>query len=62
MSEQNASQPSPSFTRIRLFVDDDLATGGGFTLGRDQSHYLQNVMRRGAGDRVGLFNGRDGEY
>jgi len=62
MSEQNASHPSPSFTRIRLFVDDDLAPGGGFKLGRDQSHYLQNVMRRGEGDRVALFNGRDGEF
>ena len=49
------------FTRIRLFVEDDLATGAGFTLGRDQSHYLQNVMRRGVGDRVAIFNGRDGE-
>lgn len=50
------------FTRIRLFVEDDLASGGAFTLGRDQSHYLQNVMRRSAGDRVALFNGRDGEF
>ena len=52
---------SADFTRIRLFVEDDLATGGGLTLGREQSHYLQNVMRRGAGDRVAVFNGRDGE-
>ncbi len=50
------------FTRIRLFVEDDLATGTGLTLGRDQSHYLQNVMRRGTGDHVALFNGRDGEF
>lgn len=50
------------FTRIRLFVENDLATGGAFTLGRDQSHYLQNVMRRSAGDRVAIFNGRDGEF
>ncbi|MBO21446.1 MAG: 16S rRNA (uracil(1498)-N(3))-methyltransferase [Rhodospirillaceae bacterium] len=50
------------FTRIRLFVEDDLAVGGAIVLGRDQSHYLQNVMRRGVGDRVALFNGRDGEY
>ncbi len=49
------------FTRIRLFVDDDLAAAAGFTLGRDQSHYLQNVMRRAVGDRVAVFNGRDGE-
>lgn len=53
---------SPSFTRIRLFVDDELRADERLTLGRDQSHYLQNVMRRGAGDRVALFNGRDGEF
>jgi 16S rRNA (uracil1498-N3)-methyltransferase len=51
-----------SFTRIRLFVEDDLAAGAAMTLGRDQSHYLQNVMRRAVGDRVALFNGRDGEF
>ncbi len=51
-----------SFTRIRLFVDDDLADGAELSLGRDQSHYLHNVMRRSAGDRIALFNGRDGEY
>jgi len=62
MSESTAPEPAPSFTRIRLFVDDELAAGGNFTLSRDQSHYLQNVMRRRAGDRVALFNGRDGEY
>ncbi|MEP4379968.1 MAG: 16S rRNA (uracil(1498)-N(3))-methyltransferase [Alphaproteobacteria bacterium] len=56
------SDTPADFTRIRLFVEDDLVSGGGFTLGRDQSHYLQNVMRRGAGDRVALFNGRDGEF
>ena len=31
-------------------------------LGRDQSHYLANVMRATAGDMVALFNGRDGEW
>jgi len=62
MSESNQSETSASFTRIRLFVEDDLVSGDGFTLGRDQSHYLQNVMRRAVGDRVALFNGRDGEF
>ena len=27
-----------------------------------QSHYLLSVMRRGPGDSVALFNGRDGEW
>ena len=68
---QQAARPNPeiqmsdtkaSFTRLRLYVDDDLTTGMALPLSRDQSHYLQNVMRRGEGDRVALFNGRDGEY
>lgn len=61
-TESSTSEAGASFTRIRLFVEDDLASGGGFTLGRDQSDYLQDVMRRGVGDRVALFNGRDGEF
>lgn len=56
------TETEPSFTRIRLFVGDGLATGTELVLGRDQSHYLHNVMRRGVGDRVALFNGRDGEF
>lgn len=56
-----AERPA-DFTRIRLFVEDDLASGHDVALGRDQSHYLQNVMRRGVGDRIALFNGRDGEF
>lgn len=31
-------------------------------LGRDQSHYLVNVMRCSAGQHVALFNGRDGAW
>jgi len=53
----------PSYDpRIRLFVDADLAAGLTMGLGRDQAHYLVNVMRLGAGDSVALFNGRDGEW
>jgi len=50
------------FTRIRLFVEDDLMSGDDVILTRDQSHYLQKVMRRAVGDRVALINGRDGEF
>lgn len=31
-------------------------------LDRAQAHYLMNVMRKGAGDAVALFNGADGEW
>jgi 16S rRNA (uracil1498-N3)-methyltransferase len=49
MSESNRSESSAS------------EPGAGFTLGRDQSNYLHDVMHRGVGDRVALFSGRDGE-
>ena len=47
---------------IRLFVEPDLAPGAEFAATALQAHYLGAVMRRGAGDPVILFNGRDGEY
>ena len=47
---------------IRLFVEDPLESGATFALGQGQVHYLRNVMRRAPGDRVRLFNGRDGEW
>lgn len=47
---------------IRLFVEDALESGATLTLGQGQAHYLRNVMRRAPGDRVRLFNGRDGEW
>jgi 16S rRNA (uracil1498-N3)-methyltransferase len=46
----------------RLFVDAPLAAGQSVTLDRAQSHYLQNVMRKGEGDVLRLFNRGDGEW
>ena len=47
---------------IRLFVAPDLAEGAELAASPPQAHYLAHVMRRGAGDPVMLFNGRDGEW
>lgn len=47
---------------IRLFVPDPLSAGARIALGPDQAHYLTNVMRRGVGERLLVFNGRDGEW
>lgn len=47
---------------IRLFVTDPLSKGARVTLGKAQSHYLVNVMRKNAGHSVALFNGVDGEW
>jgi len=53
------TQPPP---KIRLFVEAGLGPGASVALTRDQAHYLVQVMRRKPGDRVRLFNGRDGEW
>ncbi|MFC0242307.1 16S rRNA (uracil(1498)-N(3))-methyltransferase [Rhodopseudomonas telluris] len=50
------------FRSPRLFVDADLAAGARVPLERDQSNYLGNVLRLGAGAPVLAFNGRDGEW
>jgi 16S rRNA (uracil1498-N3)-methyltransferase len=47
---------------IRLHVAAPLAEGENITTTAAQAHYLTNVMRRGLGDTVLLFNGRDGEF
>jgi 16S rRNA (uracil1498-N3)-methyltransferase len=46
----------------RLFVEAPLGAGLTLTLERAQSHYLQNVMRKGEGDLLRLFNRGDGEW
>ncbi len=48
--------------KTRLFVDAQLGAELTVAPDRDQSHYLANVMRARIGDRVALFNGRDGEW
>ena len=48
---------------IRLYVDGSRwprATTIAATAA--QAHYLAHVMRRGPGDTLRLFNGRDGEF
>lgn len=47
---------------IRLFVDAALGAGAPVALTAAQAHYLRHVMRRAPGDRIRLFNGRDGEW
>ncbi|WP_315835493.1 16S rRNA (uracil(1498)-N(3))-methyltransferase [Bradyrhizobium prioriisuperbiae] len=54
--------PQVDFRSPRLFTDSPLAAGGTVPLDRNQSNYLGNVLRLGAGDGVLVFNGRDGEW
>ena len=51
-----------SDAKIRLYVDQPLATGQAVALSEAQANYLFNVMRLGRGAAVALFNGRDGEW
>jgi 16S rRNA (uracil1498-N3)-methyltransferase len=50
------------FRSPRLYVDAPLEDGAAVALDRAQAHYLTHVLRLNAGDRVLLFNGRDGEW
>ncbi|MDB5372590.1 MAG: rRNA ((1498)-N(3))-methyltransferase [Belnapia sp.] len=43
-------------------MDQPLAAGQEVPATPGQAHYLGSVMRRGPGDAVVLFNGRDGEW
>ena len=49
-------------TKVRLYVEHDLAPGQAVTLNMDQAHYLFGVMRLAVADTCLLFNGRDGEW
>jgi 16S rRNA (uracil1498-N3)-methyltransferase len=46
----------------RLFVPDALFAGAEFYVSDRQAHYVGTVMRMGAGERLAVFNGRDGEW
>ncbi|MDV7272000.1 16S rRNA (uracil(1498)-N(3))-methyltransferase [Thioclava sp. A2] len=48
--------------KIRLHVEHPLGAGQAVPLTPDQAHYLFGVMRKGVGEPIALFNGRDGEW
>jgi 16S rRNA (uracil1498-N3)-methyltransferase len=50
---------------IRLYISEPtpaFSAGLILPLNTDQGRYLASVMRKGAGDEVSIFNGRDGEW
>lgn len=55
-------QPASTDTSIRLFSDMPLEAGAGISATPGQAHYLGTVMRRGPGEALRIFNGRDGEW
>src|SRR3984885_1455971 len=54
--------PQYDFRAPRLFVRAPLAAGAMIPLDKSQAHYLGTVLRLRAGERVLVFNGRDGEW
>ena len=48
--------------KIRIFLSERLEENNKIVLGKDQSHYISNVMRLKSGDELLLFNGIDGEF
>jgi 16S rRNA (uracil1498-N3)-methyltransferase len=54
--------PELDFRAPRLFVDAPLKEGERIALERNQSNYLGNVLRLSAGEKILVFNGRDGEW
>jgi 16S rRNA (uracil1498-N3)-methyltransferase len=54
--------PRYDFRAPRLFVRAPLAGGALVPLDRSQAHYLGTVLRLRSGERVFVFNGRDGEW
>jgi 16S rRNA (uracil1498-N3)-methyltransferase len=54
--------PGYDFRSPRLFVEAPLTAAATIALVSGQAHYLTTVLRHKAGDRVLVFNGRDGEW
>lgn len=50
------------FNAQRLWLDAALGAGGSVAVSREQANYLRNVLRLSDGDRIRVFNGRDGEW
>ncbi|WP_299866828.1 16S rRNA (uracil(1498)-N(3))-methyltransferase [uncultured Hoeflea sp.] len=51
-----------NFKLQRLYLDAPLVPAEPVTLGKDQAHYLINVLRMGDGAELLVFNGREGEF
>lgn len=52
----------PTKPKTRLYVTADLAADVPVALEASQAHQLRSVLRMAPGDRLLLFNGRDGEW
>jgi 16S rRNA (uracil1498-N3)-methyltransferase len=62
MAENEDRELSEPSGKLRLFVETPLGEGSRLQPSPQQAHYLLHVMRARAGDRISVFNGRDGEW
>jgi len=56
------NQMSEIKAKARLFISSPLKEGASPSLSGPEAHYIVNVMRLKAGDKIALFNGCDGEW
>ena len=49
-------------SKARLFYSKELKSGIISNLSKNQSHYINNVMRVKPGDKISLFNSFNGEW
>ena len=48
--------------KFRLYFSENLEKGKTFKLEKKQSHYVKNVIRLNQGDKISLFNSKNGEW
>ncbi len=46
----------------RLYLNAPFEQNGVIPLEQGQAHYLRNVLRKGSGEQLRVFNGKDGEW
>ena len=49
-------------SKVRLYFSNKLASGTVSKLSLNQSHYVKNVIRLNQGDKISIFNSKNGEW
>lgn len=62
MARRNDIRDGGGTPKVRLYVQQPLASGLNIAIDGPPAHYLGHVMRLAAGDAAALFNGADGEW
>jgi 16S rRNA (uracil1498-N3)-methyltransferase len=62
VGKDNLNELTEPGGKVRLYVERALSDGRSVEISSEQAHYLLRVMRAKDGDRIRLFNGKDGEW